>query len=406
MTIRSPIIALLLALVTATGHAEGLSGSRFTVGAFGTLGALYQNARGLAYRRSISQGHGARAGEVDFGTDSLLGLQLAGRVTDDFDAQVQTVLRRNAAGVWRPELARAFLRYRPNPAVMVRAGRIGLGVYLLANTVDVGYSYLTIRPPAEVYGLLASEHFDGADVALSRQIGGGVGRIRVLGGHLPYQTAMPDGSVITFPNMKVVGMTADFLYRAWQTRAALLAIHVPERADPVATALARTGFPQAMELADELNRSPQNTYAVEIGALYEGDPLQGALVLVHINSDYLQGPKSNSGFAQLGYRIAQLTPYLALSMTENFATARRTGLPSLPVFEPLIAAAQEDQTALQTTQRDLSLGVRYDFAPHMDIKAQIDRIWLHQSALIFDYNVPPPGHTALTVFGLALDFAF
>lgn len=50
--------------------------------------------------------------------------------------------------------------------------------------------------------------------------------------------------------------------------------------------------------------------------------------------------------------------------------------------------------------------MRYDFAPHVDLKAQIDRVWLHQSELIFDYNIPPSGHTSLTVYGLAIDFAF
>jgi hypothetical protein len=406
VTLRSLSLALLLALAATAGHAEDLSGSRFTFGAFGTLGAVYQNARGLAYRRSISQGRGARAGELDLGTDSLLGLQVTGRVTSDLDAQAQVLLRRNAEGVWRPELARAFARFRPSQAVMVRAGRIGLGVYLLADALDVGYSYLTIRPPVEVYGMLASDEFDGADATFSRQLGDGVGRIRLLGGRLPYETAFPDGSVTTVDNMKIVGLTADYLYREWQTRAALVEIHLPTQADPVAPALAQTGVAQAMELAAELNRSPQNSYAVEIGALYDGDPLQAALVLVHLNSDFPQGPKFNSGFAQLGYPIAQLTPYAAFSMTDSFATTGSAGLPLLPVFEPLIAAAQEDQTALQATQRDFSLGLRYDFAPHMDLKAQIDRVWLHQSALIFDYNVPPPGHTSLTVFAVALDFAF
>jgi len=129
-------------------------------------------------------------------------------------------------------------------------------------------------------------------------------------------------------------------------------------------------------------------------------------VLVHLNSNYVQGPKFNSALALLGYRIAQLTPYVGFDMTESFATTESTGLPPLPMLQPLIAGAQEDETAEQTTQRDFSLGVRYDFAPHVDVKAQIDRVWLHQSALIFDYGVPPPGHTSLTVFGVALDFAF
>ncbi|MGH7107093.1 MAG: hypothetical protein ACREFT_11335 [Acetobacteraceae bacterium] len=42
-------------------RADSLSGSRFSLSAFGTLGAVYQNARGLVYRRDVSQRHGARS---------------------------------------------------------------------------------------------------------------------------------------------------------------------------------------------------------------------------------------------------------------------------------------------------------------------------------------------------------
>jgi hypothetical protein len=387
-------------------HADALSDSRFSLSAFGTLGAVYQNARGLAYRRDISQGHGARAGEVDLGTDSIVGLQATGRIASGLDAQVQETVHRDEDGLWRPELERAFLRYQPSPSVMLRAGRIGLGLYLLADAFDVGYAYLTIRPPVEIYGLLAADEFDGADAELSRPIGGGVGRIRVLGGKWPFQIAQADGTTIEIDDDSVIGITADYLHGDWQTRAALLQIHIPGGNDPVAPALAQTGFPQAVALARELDRSQQNSYGMEIGTTYEGNPLQAALLYIHLNSDYLQGPKFNSAFALLGYHIAQLTPYTSFSMTDNFGPTRGTGLPPLPVFEPLIAAAREDQVSAQTTQRDFSLGVRYDFAPHVDLKAQIDQVWLHQSELIFDYNVPPPGHTSLTVYGLAVDFAF
>ncbi|MGH7104904.1 MAG: hypothetical protein ACREFT_00135 [Acetobacteraceae bacterium] len=393
-------------MMASTGYADEFPGPPFTFDAFGTLGAVYQNARGLDFRRSVSQGHGARAGEVDLGTDTRLGLQVTGRIATSLDAQVQGIVLRDAEGVWRPELTRAFVRYVPTQAITVRAGRIGLEVYLLSDALDVGYSYLTIRPPVEVYGMLASDEFDGADVTFSRPLGGGVGRMRVLGGNLPYEEAFANGSVVRVDNITIAGITTDYLYGDWQTQAAVIQLRVPSGTDPVASALAQTGFPQAVDVASELNRMPENSYGLEIGASYDGDSLRAAMVFVHLNSNYLQGPKFNSAFALLGYRAVQLTPYVAFAMTDSFATVQPTGLPSLPIFEPLIAAVQDDETASQAAQRDLSLGVRYDFAPHMDLKAQIDRVWLHRSDLIFNYNVPPPGHASMTVFGVAFDFAF
>ena len=79
----------------------------------------------------------------------------------------------------------------------------------------------------------------------------------------------------------------------------------------------------------------------------------------------------------LGWRIERVTPYALYSVSDSFGGVQSPGLPPLPMF-----------------------------APHMDLKAQIDRVWLHQSALIFDSDAPPPGHDSMTVAGIALNFAF
>jgi len=113
VTRRPLTLALLLALAATTGHADDLAGSRFTFGAFGTVGAVYQNARGLAYRRSVSQGHGARAGELDPGTDSLLGLQVTGGVASTLELQGQpfcAATRRGCGGRSWSEPSRATAR--------------------------------------------------------------------------------------------------------------------------------------------------------------------------------------------------------------------------------------------------------------------------------------------------------
>src|SRR6185437_1927805 len=218
----------------------------------------------------------------DLGTDSILGVQLTGRIASGLDAQMQESVHRNEDGLWRPELERACLRYQ-NPWVMVRAGRIGLGLYLLGDAFDVGYGYLTIRPPVEIYGELAADEFDGADAQLSRPIAGGVGRIRVLGGTWPFEVALPDGTAADIGNDSITGITADYLHGDWQTRAALVRFHIAGGNDPVAPALAETGFPQAVALAGALNRAQQNSYGAEIGTTYEGDPLQAALLYIHLN---------------------------------------------------------------------------------------------------------------------------
>lgn len=406
---------MLLAAVVASGaHAtdllspgDGLSASPIRLDAFGTLGAVYQDSAGLAFRRTVGQGHGARAGEIDFGTDSLLGLQIGGNTSFGLDAELQGILRRNAEGVWRPELDRAFLRYEPNQTLMVRGGRLGLSVYLRGAALDVGYSYLPIRPPQEVYGLLATDQFDGVDLTITRVIGDGVGKLRALGGRLPYRTGNASGPPTELNDNSLYGLTGRYFDGNWETLLALVRFHLHDtRAYPLAQALGQTGFPEAAALGSALTKTPQDVLATGIGVSYTGERLRATMLYARLDSNFLTGPKANTGYVLLGWRISQVTPYALFSVSDSFAGTRPAGLPDIPVFAPLIAGAYEAQVTEQTTERDAALGLRFDFAPHMDIKAQIDHIWLHHSTLVFDYNVPPPGHASMTLAGVALDFAF
>ena len=399
------------ALLLAAGggaHAETLDTTALHWNAFGTLGAVYQNSRGLAFRRDIGQGRGARAGELDLGTDSVLGAQLTGSTDFGLSAEIQSVSRRDATGRWRPQLARAFLRYEPSPAWMLRAGRIGLNLYLLGDALDVGYAYLTVRPPPEVYGILATAEFDGADVTYSRALGAALIRLRAFGGQMPFQFATADGGIVDLSHNDVFGLSADYLDGNWETRLAVVRLSELSATPfvPLAAGLETTTVPQAVMLAGSLLQTPKTTYAAEAGTNYTGSHLRATAMLVRFDSHDPVGPNENTGYVLLGWRARNVTPFVAFSVSENFGRARPTGLPALPVFAPLIAGAAQAQTTFQTTQRDLSLGTRYDFAPHMDCKVQLDQVWLAHSALIFDTNVPPPNRDSMTVASLAIDFAF
>ena len=159
---------------------------------------------------------------------------------------------------------------------------------------------------------------------------------------------------------------------------------------PLAAGLAATGVAQAVMLAGSLLHTPQTTYAADAGTHYTGSHLRATAMLVRFDSHDPVGPNENTGYVLLGWWVRNVTPFVVFSVSENFGQAQPTGLPAPPVFAPLIAGAEQAQTSFQTPQRDLSLGARYDFAPHMDCKVQHEQVWRAHSALIFDTNIHPP----------------
>lgn len=67
-----------------------------------------------------------------------------------------------------------LLSYEPIPEVAFRAGRLIAGTWLFSQQINVGYSYLWVRPPTEVYGLLAGFYaLNGASILTKAEVGTG-----------------------------------------------------------------------------------------------------------------------------------------------------------------------------------------------------------------------------------------
>src|SRR5215208_2985379 len=87
----SATILSLAALIIGTAQvgAQDLSTERFTFRGFGTVGATTHDSDGIEYRRSTGQARGAESGALDFGTNSIAGLQINARLNSQFDVMVQ-----------------------------------------------------------------------------------------------------------------------------------------------------------------------------------------------------------------------------------------------------------------------------------------------------------------------------
>src|SRR6185369_16058780 len=159
----------------------------FTVHGFGTLGAARTTSENVEFVRDISQPRGART-KWDGRTDSVLGLQANWRIAPELEAVVQGVSRYRYDRTFTPEIACAYLKYDPTPALSLRGGRLGTEFFMLADSRLVGYSYLTVRPPGDFFWYLPFYSIDGADALLTVSLGESVLRGKVFYG-------ISDGSI-------------------------------------------------------------------------------------------------------------------------------------------------------------------------------------------------------------------
>ena len=388
-------------------HAQDFDAGRFTVRGFGTLGATTHGTDGIEFRRHVGQAHGVAADDVDFGVDSIAGLQFDAKLNSRFDLVVQGVSRMRADGDWSPRISQGFLRYSPDDSLVLRAGRIGYDIYLLAESRQVGYSYLPVRPSPEFYGQITNDDIDGLDVSYTRRMGRGLVRARLFGGGGSGELAFANDTHSDTTG-DVYGATFDYIFRGWTARVAFVQFNYDAGDEiPLLTgALRATGFPSAISVADDLDKDVYRSQGVQIGMAYDDGPMLAQLMYGAVTSDSLSGPEFDKTYALFGYRLKQWTPFVSFASSSDRHPIRDAGLPYIPMLAPLNAAVVQIQQATRSTQHTTSLGVRYDLSSHVDFKLQVDRINVRDSSLMFDHRPAPGTPYDLTVVAATVDFVF
>ncbi len=115
--------------------------------AFGTVGYAISN-QPYKYQRFIDD-------DGTFKRDSVAGLQLDTKLTNEFAATVQVKIAADNGTDRRYEgsVSWAFLSYRPTNDLLIRVGKQRIPLYLFSETLDVGTTYDFARLPTEMYSL-------------------------------------------------------------------------------------------------------------------------------------------------------------------------------------------------------------------------------------------------------------
>jgi predicted porin len=388
-------------------HAQEFSADRFTIRGFGTIGATTHDADGIEFRRDTGQAHGATSGNVDLETDSLAGLQVDARISPELDIVLQGVTHQRADGDWTPEMTQGFLRWSPDESLVLRGGRVGYDIYLLAESRQVGYSYLGVRPSPEFYGQITNDSIDGGDISYTRRAGRGLVRGRLFGGGGSGELAFADGTHRDAVG-DVYGATLDYIWRGWTARVAFVQFNYEAGGEMplLVGALRATAIPSAVAVADDLDKDVYRSDGMQIGFAYDDGPVLAQVMYGAASSNSLAGPEFDKTFALFGYRFGRWTPFVSHASSSDRNPVRDAGLPPIPQLAPLNAAVVATQQVARSTQRTSSFGVRYDLSSHFDFKLQVDFTDVKDSSLIFDQRPAPGGPVDLTVITAVLDFVF
>lgn len=408
---RSPIACLTLIACLAfspslRAESEDASPSlekAWTFSGFGTLGAVHNQGSGSSFIRDITEPKGATNKGLSWQVDSRVGFQVSLKVSEQLEAVAQVVSRYQWDNNFQPELTWAFLKYTPNEMVDTHIGRIGFDAFIGADTRDVGFSYLWVRPPVEYFGTLAFPYMDGADISFHYPVGSGTARVKLYTGisrqKIPTLTNQTEWAEISGLNAGVVedmsgsritGGFVDYQDNHWAARLGKADVKLSKEfpmsmnvdvlgliRDSANTASDPSVAASLNALASDFSLVGKNISFTSIGLAYEDGPFQTQMAFNHWTSQSLLFPESHSGFISAGYRFGKFTPYAVISAVRSIKSSRADELAArmnVPVSDPIPSMANFMLTTGQNVQHTYSLGVRYDLMANAALKFQMDMI--------------------------------
>lgn len=368
---------------------EPAAGQSLRLSGFGTLGvAGLSGPEGWGYRRELTQPGHASTWRADI--DSRLGVQLNYAATPTLELVGQVIAKkRGAFAADTDAIEWAYASYRPDGDWTLRVGRVNVDAFLMADYRNVGFGFLTARPPVELYARQPTT-LDGADAARSWWVGDAQWRVKVLLGN----TRIGDNNFSKPGRLNGVhGAMVSREEGPWLLRASAARGRVNFDLSGLQPALATFGqlaqlplpgiAAQAQAFRDRLSTNDLPVTFTELGARYETADWQGNLEFVRVAASPLT--VETTAYLTVGRRFGAWTPYVSLSRVRNGLAAQ-----SPPAWQasltPVIgasAAAQAQQLADAATavlnggrieQSSNALGVRWDVHPQAAVKLQWDQV--------------------------------
>lgn len=400
----------LLGYQPVTHALEANTEGSLTFNGFGTLGATRSSSPEAGFVRELSQPHGS-AGKWRGELDSLVGLQANWQASSNLTLIGQVVSRYRLGSNFSPELMWAFARWEPTGYTSIRAGRLGTDFYMFSDSRLVGYTYLTVRPSTDFFGVLPFSHIDGGDAQVSIPFAGGILRGKAHLGWLDETLPLAERRW-NLQGSRMLGGSLTYQHGPWTVRASSSELRfkhnlpIDDLTDGLRQASAM--FPQAAAAADALNVAESRSRFHSLGGVYDDGPLQVQLMLSRVQHTSAAFQNWWAGYLLAGYRIGEVTPFAGYSWIRSDKKQVATGIPDgvAPALDTLNTATNAALADSRSDQHTTSVGLRWDFARNFDLKVQYDAIRGTPASIFPFRNETAQWNGKTDVLTIVLDFIF
>ncbi len=401
----------MIAFLTVTDGAMADYEPDYRLSGFATFGLVTSDHDSLGFRRDLTQEEGVAGGDIDWKTDSLVGLQWQARWSPKFDATLQVVAKDRFKNTLENSIEWAFIRYRPVDGLDFRVGRLGSDLFMLSEYRQVGYAFPWVRPPTDYYGLMSLYHFDGVDVSKRFDLAGGTLNVKVFYGNSDEEYPVNDESGRSVRmDISPAGLALNLEWQDWEWRYTYADVSINNNtASPLTDALQSVTplWPEAGALAQEISTDGKSMIYHELGVAYDNNTWWAQAEATDLSSDSLLAPNSRHFYVSVGRRFGPFSIFGLGGIAAQTEDAPAISPP--PGAEQLAGAVSASIASIRLEQDSIGLGARWNFRPKMALKIQANRfdidetgnsLWVMSGPRQFSDN------QVSTVVSLSLDVLF
>lgn len=348
---------------------------------FATLTASYSQEPKIAKKINIISGDFGydSTSRWDIKSNSLLGLQWQHTFNEQWQSVAQVVLKDRAKQNLDTLTQLAFLRYQPNPNWSIRAGRMGLNLFVMTQYRNAGYAYTSVQPPAELYGFIPHQKLDGIDVTYTTPLASGLLRTNVFAGR--------SEDTITDTNFEwdsllsdILGVTFEYELGNWLFILNNSRTKMSTEPQSLIDLKQAFGFvplevwPTKNHIIDDLSIVDKTFKYQNFSFKYDNGTMYSQSEVVHIHSDSAALEHFVHKYIQFGTRFDLHTLQVGLSNSQAARHHIEPALISTPELDALYGYSYGFLNEYAIDKTSYSLTWRYELTSSLALKLQWDRI--------------------------------
>lgn len=345
---------------------------------------------------------------VNFRLDTVAGIQLRHRFNQKISYTHQLLYRasdieRNLKTEW------AYIAYKINPELQIKVGRLRRPLFMLSESLEVGFSYPWVRPPVEIYRV-PNTGLEGVDLLYDFQIGEFYGQLQLGWGDGVDEVGANLSAIYESKNNLTTAMTVNrypFSFRIGVVQNKLKVS--PYGDDPDSLYQVAINALEAFNVSHLVNLDNADSTYANMGFRFDNGKHLVLFEYTYFEVERFPNSLGPGGYLLYGYRLGKWLPFLTYGqMGEHSGNQKLADEVAAAVAENVgpgiaIIAREEVLSRINNPFKSYTLGINYFLNTNVRLKADAVHFEDFENGS-GSFVEPPDSHNA--VYSIAVDLVY